>query len=935
MVVVVVGRRGQQEAPASNSVAPVHLYETSACRAHRRGRREPLLSPSLRGPPLPSGRHSGRVGGVAPDRGGVGPAMTVARAARKAATGGVDERGWGAPPRKGGGSDRASGEGAGAANADAAANIASPATEGLVRTDNTDLTSPSSSAAAASVAFSSRRGRRRPAGHGTRRSGIGSRDSGSVDDRDGVDGGDSDAQRRRMRRTGRPAAPPVVCPDSDSDSDLESDCSGASSDDSASVHEVDLPDMAEPASVFCQLATPSETAQTPWGPSWAAMAAARPLSLPPAAVAAAVDAPWPPGGNRQPLYTIPSSVGVLSPASASVAEEPLARRAVGMPPRGGRTSSDLPSQGTAAVDVNAASAAAPAQRVSAGGRQPHAGLSLSAAQPLASPLAALSPRERSRSGWEAVPISPDRAAGMSPAHRSRRLKGGFSRRCESVDVLPPAVASLDVRASSYAEESKTEDEDVQASSRSSASPAAAIHASQLVGAGIRFSIASKMRRSPKPSPSVSISDVSTAAAAAGSGGDDLSVGRSFSTTSVVESNSSGGGGGSSTTESISGAVGGSGQRPAGSQRHSGGMQDGVSERPSLSSGMFRRAPRRTTSGRPGGADAPPSASNVGGSGGSSGTEQPPGAAAASGDAPPALSLATGGGGAPPQIMTTNSATTGDIGGKPFYRRFSNARPGAGSGRVRPNSAVAAGAGRAVAGGSCLSGATQLGGSDRGAAAGAGCVSPTPFSPSEEALSSFHGGGTSTLASASARSRRKIANMLFSRKATSGTPSSSSSIPAGVGGSGPFSNLTKGTSSNIAEEEDICTAFTAALPPSAALSAVTRVLLSAGCDLAVKRDRVVKVKVDAPLGGTQHLHVNVLLEGVAVAGDPAAISSAGGGGDGSAGVADGGAPEASIVSSTLVRLVRSRDDRGRTSRSDFVAFFHDFHAAFVQATVVRP
>jgi len=179
-------------------------------------------------------------------------------------------------------------------------------------------------------------------------------------------------------------------------------------------------------------------------------------------------------------------------------------------------------------------------------------------------------------------------------------------------------------------------------------------------------------------------------------------------------------------------------------------------------------------------------------------------------------------------------------------------------------------------------------------------------------------------------------MFFSRKATSGTPSSSSSIPAGVGGSGPFSNApTRGASSTIAEEEDSCTAFTAVLPPSAALAAVTRVLLSAGCDLAVKRDRVVKIKVDAPLCGTQHLHVNVLLEGVAVVGDPAAIPSAGGGGDGSAGVADGGAPEASIVSSTLVRLVRSRDDRGRTPRSEFVAFFHDFHAAFVQATLVRP
>ncbi|KAK1868286.1 hypothetical protein I4F81_010779 [Pyropia yezoensis] len=232
-----------------------------------------------------------------------------------------------------------------------------------------------------------------------------------------------------------------------------------------------------------------------------------------------------------------------------------------------------------------------------------------------------------------------------------------------------------------------------------------------------------------------------------------------------------------------------------------------------------------------------------------------------------------------------SAGTGKAmtaGSKPFFRRFSNARPSA-----------------------------------------------------SEACPSSNGTTTSTLASAGARSRRKIAKVFFSRKAAAGTPSSSSFLNGSSASvSTPFTGAQSGPGgAGGAEEDESCTAFTAAVPPSTALAAVSRVLLSAGCDMSVKRDRTVKVKVDAPLGGGLHLHVNVLLEGVAVAGDPPGTQqSPTTYGEGTS--AETGSGEAQVISATLVRLVRSRDDRGRTPQSEFVAFFHDFHYAFVQATLSR-
>lgn len=563
-------------------------------------------------------------------------------------------------------------------------------------------------------------------------------------------------------------------------------------------------------------------------------------------------------------------------------------------------------------------------------RGPHAsssGFSFGA-QPPPSPLNASSPRERSRTAWDASSASPRRSSTpLSPHHRGRRSGGSaaLSRRGASVDLLPPSVVvSLGVRASSYAEEEEAVDqEDGGAFLSSQTSPplAAAIHASQLVGAGNRFSIASKMRRSPK---------VVSAAALRGTRatGEDMGVSRTLFTTS---NQSGGGGGGGVDTNSRTMQ-----QRFMGGTRPSGSGTDSGVERPSTSFGeTFRRAPKHSSLGRPSSPDPPPSTSRIGvGSGAAT-------SAAGTGGVPVNASPGTAGSaGGVPSTGTGNPMAGGN---KPFFRRFSNARPGASgtSARARGDTSAGGGGGGAAAARPCagalsLSGTSTLGATDRApaAAGGAACVSPTPFSPSEESCPSTSGNATSTLASAGARSRRKIAKVFFSRKAAAGTPSSSSFLSSSASSSTPFTGaLGVSGGAGAAEEEESCTAFTAAVPPSAALAAVSRVLLSAGCDMSVKRDRTVKVKVDAPLGGGLHLHVNVLLEGVAVAGDPCASQlSPTWHGEGSS--ADTGSAEAQVIPATLVRLVRSRDDRGRTPQSEFVAFFHDFHAAFLQTTLGR-
>lgn len=819
---------------------------------------------------------------------------------------------------------------------------AEPVSEGLVRTDGGDMRSPSSSAAAASVAFSSRLSRRSAEARG----GSGSRRSSGrrSDDEKGSRGSGEFAA------AGRAPSRPLVsasktqdlarddpsdsyASDHGNSSDQSSDSSRGSSDDSASVHEVDLPDVAEPASVFPQLMGASATARTqgPYGTA----TTSRPLVMP--LCEDQTNAQWlSDGGGGQPLCATLSVV--LSPASGSVAQEPLALRDMSMAGRG-RHPSHAPTAQPAPPTRGSSAAIDPAAVAPTAGealgshrrksqRSRHVLASSSAAQPPPSPVTISSPRERSRTAWDASPVSPHRSmTPRSPHHRGRRsgASAALCRRGGSVDLLPPSVVvSLDMRSSSYAEEAEGadhEDGGVFLSSQASSPLAAAIHASQLVGAGNRFSIASKMRRSPKAVP----------AALRGTGGvgEDMGVSRSFSTTS----SQSGGGGGGAETSSV-----GLQHRLMGGTRRSGGGGDGGGPSTPSSSfgGTFLRAPKHSTLGRPSSPDAPSSASGIGV--GTSATTSTTG----TGVLPQSPSPGTAGnaGGGP----STGTGKPMAGGSKPFFRRFSNARPSASCTSARARGDISAGGGgvgtaaaRPSADGSSLSGTSTLGPTDRAspvATGGAACVNPTPFSPSEEACPSSNGTTTSTLASAGARSRRKIAKVFFSRKAASGTASSSFLNGSSANVSTPFPGALGGPGgAGAVEEDESCTAFTAAVPPSKALAAVSRVLLSAGCDMSVKRDRTVKVKVDAPLGGGLHLHVNVLLEGVAVAGDPCGVlPSPTTYGEGTS--AETGSGEAQVISATLVRLVRSRDDRGRTPQSEFVAFFHDFHAAFVQATSGR-
>lgn len=804
------------------------------------------------------------------------------------------------------------------------------------------MRSPSSSAAAASVAFSSRLSRRsvETRGDGGSRRSSSRRSDGGKGSRASSDfAAAGRAPSRRLvagsnrRDLARDDLSDSYASEHDNSSDQSSDSSGGSSDDSASVHEVDLPDVAEPASVFPQLMGAVAGTNTP-GPSGAST-----TTCPPVAPLCddQTNAQWlSDGGGGQPLFTTLSVV--LSPASGS-AQEPLALRDMGMAGRG-RHCSDAPSAQPAPVTRGSSVAMDPAavaptagEVAGSGRRKSHRSRRVSAsssnAQPPPSPVN-ISPRERSRSAWDASPVSPHRSATpLSPRHRGRRSGGSaaLSRRGASVDLLPPSVVvSLDMRASSYAEEAEGpdhEDSGVFLSSQASSPLAAAIHASQLVGAGNRFSIASKMRRSPKAVPTAAIRGTGVV-------GEDMGVSRSLSTTS----NQSGGGGGGAETSS-----GGLQQRLMGGTRRSGGGADGGGgERPSTSSGgTFRRAPKHSTLGRPSSPDAPSSASGL--AVGSSA------AASTAGTGVVPLSLAPGTAGNATGAPSAGTGKAMTAGSKPFFRRFSNARPSASGTSARPRGDTSAGgggpgvaAGRPSADGSSLSGTSTFGATDRGtpvATGGVACVSPVPYSPSEEACPSSNGTTTSTLASAGARSRRKIAKVFFSRKAAAGTPSSSSFLNGSSASvSTPFTGAQSGPGgAGGAEEDESCTAFTAAVPPSTALAAVSRVLLSAGCDMSVKRDRTVKVKVDAPLGGGLHLHVNVLLEGVAVAGDPPGTQqSPATYGEGTS--AETGSGEAQVISATLVRLVRSRDDRGRTPQAEFVAFFHDFHYAFVQATLSR-
>lgn len=861
-------------------------------------------------------------------RGKAAAALAAASVAAADAGGAVTERPWDDCP-----SFRDS----------AGGGVAEPVSEGLVRTDGGDMRSPSSSAAAASVAFSSRLSRRsaEARGDGGSRRSSGPRSNDGKSSRGSTDftvSGRATSQLlvadSNWRDRARDDPSDSYVSDHGSSSDQSSDSSGGSSVDSASVHEVDLPDVAEPASVFPQLMGAGSPARTQ-GPSGAATTT-RPLVAP--LCDDQTNAQWlSDGGGGQPLCAMLSVV--LSPASVSASQEPLALRDMVMAGRG-RHPSDAPTaqptpptRGSslaidpAAVAPTAGDAVGSHRRKSH--RSRHTSASSSGAQPPPSPVNFSSPRERSRTAWDASPVSPHRSATpLSPHHRGRRsgASAALSRRGASVDLLPPSVVvSLDMRASSYAEETEGadhEDGGVFLSSQASSPLAAAIHASQLVGAGNRFSIASKMRRSPKAVP---------AAASRGSGavGEDMGVSRSLSTTS----NQSGGGGGGAETSS-----GGLQQRLMGGTRWSGVGTDGGGERPSTSfGGTFRRAPKHSTLGRLSSPDAPSSASGIGV--GSSAAKSTTGM----GVVPLGLTPGTAGyaGGAP----STGTGKALAAGSKPFFRRFSNARPSASGTSARTRGDMSAGvgglgaaAGRPSADGSSLSWTATFGATDRGtpvATGGAACVSPSPFSPSEEACPSSNGTTTSTLVSAGARSRRKIAKVFFSRIAAAGTPSSSPFLNGSSASvSTPFTGAHGGPGgAGGAEEDESCTAFTAAVPPSTALAAVSRVLLSAGCDMSVKRDRTVKVKVDAPLGCGLHLHVNVLLEGVAVAGDPpGAQLSPTTHGEGTS--AETGSGEAQVISATLVRLVRSRDDRGRTPQSEFVAFFHDFHAAFVQATLSR-
>ncbi|GAB0493997.1 hypothetical protein MMPV_005286 [Pyropia vietnamensis] len=825
----------------------------------------------------------------------------------------------------------------------ASGSVAEPVSEGLIRTDGVDMRSPSFCAAAASVAFSSRRSPQSAEAHGDgsfRRSsgrpsedGKGSRDSTDfsgarrVPSRPRV----ADSSRRDLARDA-PSDPYAF--EHGGNSDQAWDSSGGSSDDSASVHEVDLPDVAEPASVFPVMLGAGATEKGQGTPGIAPTA--RPLVAP--LCDEQTSAQWLSDSSAGHPFCATLSV-VLSPASGSVAQEPLALRDMGIAGRG-RHPSDVPTTqptpptggGSAMIDP---AAVAPTAGEVAGShrrnphRSRHASASSSGGQPPPSPVNITSPRERSRTAWDASSLSPHRSATpLSPHHRGRKSGGSsaavaLSRRGASVDLQPPSVVvSLDMRASSYAEDAGSADHEndgVLLSTQTSSPLAAAIHASQLVGAGNRFSIASKMRRSPKAA-------LVSAWKVTGAVGEELGVSRSLSTTSNQS------GGGSAETNS-----GGLAQRLIGGARRSGAGADGGGERPTTSFGAtFRRAPKYSTVSRPSSPDAPSSALVNGvGSGAVTGTT-------GTGVVPLILSPGTAGNVGAAALTGTSKAVTGVS--KPFFRRFSNVRPGASgtSGRTRGDTSaggggVVAAAGRLSAEELSPSGTSALCAMDRAApvaTGGAACVSPTSLSPSEEICASSNGTTTSTLVSAGARSRRKIAKVFFSLKTAAGTPSSSFLNGSSVSISTPFTGALGGSGgAGAAEEDESCTAFTAAVPPSTALAAVSRVLLSAGCDMSVKRDRTVKVKVDAPLGGGLHLHVNVLLEGVAVAGDPSgAQPSSTMHREGTC--AETGQCEAHVISATLVRLVRSRDDRGRTPQSEFVAFFHDFHAAFVQATLNR-
>lgn len=825
----------------------------------------------------------------------------------------------------------------------AGGSVAEPVSEGLVRTDGVDMTSPSSSAAAASVAFSSRLSRQsaEARGDGSFRRSIGRRSEdgkGSRGSSEFAGAGRAPSQTPVVESSRRDVArddpSDPYASDHGDNSDLASGSSGGSSDDSASVHEVDLPDVAEPASVFPLVLGAGASAKTQ-GTSGVA-ATTRPLVAP--LCDDQTNAQWLSDGSAgQPLCATLSVV--LSPASGSVAQEPLALRDMGIAGRGrhptdASTAQPTPPMGGFSAMIDPAAVAPTAGEVVGSHRRNphrsrHASTSSSGAQPPPSPVNISSPRERSRTVWDASPVSPHRSATpLSPHHRGRRSGGasaaaGLSRRGASVDLLPPSVVvSLDMRASSYAEDAESadhEDGGVLLSSQTSSPLAAAIHASQLVGAGNRFSIASKMRRSPKAVPAPVLKGT-------GAVGEEMGVSRSLSTTS----NQSGGGGAETNSGSLP-------QRLMGGGRRSGVGTDGVGERPTTSFGAtFRRAPKHSTLGRLSSPDAPSSASGSGV--GSSAVTSTTG----TGVAPLSLSPGTTGNVGAAPLTGTSKAVTG--GSKPFFRRFSNARPSASgiSGRARGDTSAGGGGVMAAAGRRSTdelspSGTSTLGATDRGtpvATGGAACMSPTPFSPSEETCAFSNGSTTSTLVSAGARSRRKIAKVFFSLKTAAGTPSSSFLNGSSTSISTPFTGALGGSGgAGAAEEDESCTAFTAAVPPSTALAAVSRVLLSAGCDMSVKRDRTVKVKVDAPLGGGLHLHVNVLLEGVAVAGDPSgAQPSSTTHREGTC--AETGQGEAHVISATLVRLVRSRDDRGRTPQSEFVAFFHDFHAAFVQATLNR-
>lgn len=835
-----------------------------------------------------------------------------------------------------------------------------PVSGGLMRTDGGNMRSPSSSAAAASAAFSARGGRRSteaPLDVGGRRCGGQCIDDrGGEGERGGVYGGGGggvDNIRGGGRGLDRQLVMPspglaADCPcDDDSSGNSTSGCSGVSSDDSDSVHEIDLPDMAEPASVFPQLVAAGATPGNA-GPPWA-VTHPRPPAM--SLNVASVDSQWPTGsGGGQPLCEMPSST-VLSPASARGPQEPLALRGMGVSDRERLPSDAQPappappeststtSHGTEAVAPTAGEPARPLRRSSL--RGPHAsplGASSAIGQPPPSHLPRPPPRERSRLGWDATPTSPHRSSNpRSPRPLGLRSGGSaaLAHRGVSVDLSPSVAVSVDMRAASYAEEPEpTYKEGLgdSATPEPSSPLTAAIHASQLVGAGNRFSIASKMRRS-------SLRASVGGPRGVGAAGEDLSLSHSLSNASFAEGSPSGGGIGDVGAESSSGTLH---ARLPGPSRRSGGGPDGSSEQASASSGgTFLRAPKHSTLGRLLSPHTPSSATDHGTGGGAAGNS-------GFSVTPPAFSsgkTANLGGAA---SAGTGTAVPGGS-GKPFFRRFSNVRVGAnGNVRVRSDGSAGSGVGvggaaRSNASGLLLSGGSTVDATDRvtpvvvavAASSGPACVSPSPFSPSEEVHPSLNGGGASTLVSAGTRSRRKIAKVFFSRKGAAVTPSSSSGLSgAAASSTGVFaSSLAGAGGAGTTEEEDSCTAFTAAVPPSAALAAVTRVLLSAGCDMAVKRDRIVKVKVDAPLGGGLHLHVNVLLEGVAVAGDPLGTQpSPTMSGEGTS--AEAGIGEAQVVSSTLVRLVRSRDDRGRTPQAEFVAFFHDFHSAFVQATLSR-